>query len=146
MIHRITLIICCLMLGACSQGIAPAKDRTDIPCSQKASCVSTSDSREDFYLAPYILRPGVTLDQVKRVVLTLPGTKIADRDKDSQYLRVECTSKILRIVDDLELKLTDFQLVVRSQSRADYPDFGANRRRAETLRDKLDLAGLLDEP
>ncbi len=86
----------------------------------------------------------MTLDQVERVALTLPGAKTAD--KDGNYLRIECTTRILRFVDDLELKLTDDHLIVRSESRVGYSDFGVNRRRAESLREKLAEAGMLRQP
>lgn len=146
MFKPVSLMIITCVLCACSQGIEPTNDRTTKPCRADTHCVSTADTSEKVHLAPFILRPGVTLEQVERVVLTLPGTRIADRNEDSDYVRVECTSKILRFVDDLELKISDFQLIVRSQSRAEYPDFGSNRRRAEELREKLALGGLLDTP
>ena len=146
MFKPVTLIVITGLLSACSQGIEPTNDRTTKPCRADTHCVSTADSSEKVHLAPFILRPGVTLEQGERVVLTLPGTRIADRNKDSDYVRIECTSKILRFVDDLELRLSDFQLIVRSQSRSEYPDFGSNRRRVEELREKLSLGGMLETP
>lgn len=119
-------------------------DRTQSPCGDKPNCVSTQENREKFALAPFILRPGVTLDQIERVALTLQGAKTADKRDD--YLRIECTTRFLRFVDDLELKLRDDHLIVRSESRVGYSDFGVNRRRTESLRDKLTQAGMLRQP
>jgi len=143
--HKVPfLILSTLLLTACSKGTPPVVDRSNTECGTKPNCVSTADSREKFTLAPYILRSGVTLDQVERVALTLPGAQTADKTDD--YLRIECTSRIMRFVDDLELKIADDHLLVRSESRIGYSDFGVNRRRAEELRVKLRQAGMLIEP
>ncbi len=143
--YKIPLILLStLLLSACSKGIPPMVDRTQTSCGTKPNCVSTADSREKFTLAPYILRSGVTLDQIERVALTLSGAQTAEKSED--YLRIECTSRIMRFVDDLELKITDDHLLVRSESRVGYSDFGVNRRRAEELREKLSKAGMLVEP
>ena len=63
--------------------------------------------------------------------------------KEGNYLRIECTSKIMRFVDDLELKIEGDQLIVRSESRVGYSDFGVNRKRAEQLRSLLANAELI---
>jgi uncharacterized protein (DUF1499 family) len=49
----------------------------------------------------------------------------------------------MRFVDDLELKLVDGQLLVRSESRVGHSDFGVNRKRAEQLRELLKSDGLI---
>ncbi len=131
-----------LLIIACSRGVASnMTDRTTDLCGNKPNCVSTEESREKFSVAPFILRPGVTLSQIERIALTLPGAEVVE--KEENYLRVECTTRVLRFVDDLELKLQHDQLKVRSESRVGYSDFGVNRRRVETLRDKMMAAGLL---
>ncbi|WP_083806660.1 DUF1499 domain-containing protein [Vibrio sp. RC586] len=137
-------VIAAFSLTACSQGVAPMQDRTAIPCTNKPNCVSTQDERDKFNLAPFILRPGVTIDQVERVALSLSGASTAE--KNGQYLRIECTSSVFRFVDDLELSIQQDHLWVRSESRIGYSDFGVNRRRAEELREKLTLSGLLEQP
>ncbi|CAM4253817.1 DUF1499 domain-containing protein [Vibrio agarivorans] len=129
-------------LTACSQGVEQMTDRTAQPCGDKPNCVSTIDDREKHSIAPFNLKEGTTLAQVEAIALTLPGAKIAD--SDSNYLRIECTSKIMRFVDDLELKLDGTALTVRSESRTGYSDFGVNRKRAEQLRQKLADASILD--
>ena len=144
MLKTVTLSMAVVLLSGCSQGVAPMTDRTNTLCGDKPYCVSTPSNREKFTLETFILRPGVTLEQIERVALTLPGAKTAD--KDGPYLRIECTTRILRFVDDLELKLTDDHLLVRSESRVGYSDFGVNRRRAESLREKLAEAGMLRQP
>lgn len=117
-------------------------DRTTQPCGDKPNCVSTIDDREKHAIAPFNLKEGITLAEVEAVALTLPGAKTAV--SEGNYLRIECTSKIMRFVDDLELKLDGTTLTVRSESRTGYSDFGVNRKRAEQLRQKLADASILD--
>ena len=130
-----------LTLTACSQGITDMKDRTSSPCGDKPNCVSTQDSREQHALAEFDLSESVTLDQIEQVALTLPGAKTASKTED--YLRIECTSRIMRFVDDLELKITDSKLIVRSESRTGHSDFGVNRKRADQLRASLNSEGII---
>lgn len=116
-------------------------DRTMTPCGDKPNCVSTQDEREQFALAPFTLTLDANIDKVEQTALQLPGTKTAV--KDDGYLRIECTSRIMRFVDDLELRIHDGQLIVRSASRVGYSDFGVNRKRAEQLRTLLSEQGLI---
>lgn len=116
-------------------------DRSHTPCANKPNCVSTQDSREEHHLKPFMLTESATLDAIEQAALKLPGAKTAVKEDD--YLRIECTSKIMRFVDDLELKVTDDKLIVRSESRIGYSDFGVNRKRAEQLRKELSDAGLI---
>ncbi len=116
-------------------------DRTSQPCGNKPNCVSTQDERASFQLEPFKLTSNATLDQIEQVALELPRAKVAD--KKEHYLRVECTSRLFRFVDDLELKIVDGQLLVRSESRVGYSDLGVNRKRAEQLRSLLTEAGFI---
>ncbi len=135
------LLTCVLALTACSQGVTTMTDRTSTPCGDKPNCVSTQDTREKFSLAPFRLNQGVSLTQIENAAMQLPGAKLAT--KEDRYLRIECTSKIMRFVDDLELRIDGEQLIVRSESRVGYSDFGVNRKRAEQLRNLLLNAGVI---
>lgn len=116
-------------------------DRTASPCGDKPNCVSTQDQREKYQLAPFELSEGATIDAIEAVALNLPGAKTAA--KQDSYLRIECTSKIMRFVDDLELRIEGDKLIVRSESRVGYSDFGVNRKRADALRSALTEAKLI---
>ncbi|MBF4335774.1 DUF1499 domain-containing protein [Vibrio anguillarum] len=129
-------------LTACSQGVTTMTDRTATPCGNKPNCVSTQDERNAFSLSPFILKTGVSLDKIEAVALSIPRSKTAV--KEDNYLRIECTSRIWRFVDDLELKIENGRLMVRSESRMGYSDMGVNRKRAETLRENLTKAGLIE--
>ncbi|CAM2946768.1 DUF1499 domain-containing protein [Vibrio mytili] len=138
----ITLLsITLLGLTACSQGVTTMPDRTQSPCGDKPNCVSTLDKREEHYLEPFILTDSATLNAIEEAALKLPGAKTAE--KEDNYLRIECTSKIMRFVDDLELKMDGETLIVRSESRVGYSDFGVNRKRANQLRAELSKAALI---
>jgi len=66
---------------------------------------------------------------------------------DDAYLHAECTSRIFRFVDDLELHLRpdDGIIAVRSASRVGKGDMGVNHKRVESLRQRLTSSGLLRE-
>lgn len=136
------LSIAMLGLTACSQGVQTMTDRTASPCGDKPNCVSTQDQREKYQLAPFTLTTNANLDTIEQAALKLPGAKTAVKEGD--YLRIECTSKIMRFVDDLELKIDGDKLVVRSESRVGYSDFGVNRKRADQLREQLKQSGLIE--
>lgn len=131
-----------ITLTACSQGVITMTDRTSQPCGDKPNCVSTQDTREKHQLAPFTLADNTTLDAIEAVALQLPGAKTAV--KEQGYLRIECTSKIMRFVDDLELRVEGNTLLVRSESRVGYSDFGVNRKRADMLRELLNENGLIE--
>ncbi|WP_045456438.1 DUF1499 domain-containing protein [Vibrio campbellii] len=135
------LSITLLGLTACSQGVTIMTDRSQSPCGDKPNCVSTQDTREEYNLTPFTLTESTNIDAIEQVALELPGAKTAV--KEGNYLRIECTSKIMRFVDDLELKIEGDQLIVRSESRVGYSDFGVNRKRAEQLRSLLANAELI---
>ncbi|MGD8109854.1 DUF1499 domain-containing protein [Vibrio sp. TRT 17S01] len=135
------LSITLLGLTACSQGVTTMTDRSQSPCGDKPNCVSTQDTRAEYNLTPFILADSANTDAIEQVALELPGAKTAV--KEGNYLRIECTSKIMRFVDDLELKIEDNQLIVRSESRVGYSDFGVNRKRAAELRELLKMSNLI---
>ncbi|WP_159655000.1 DUF1499 domain-containing protein [Vibrio atypicus] len=135
------LSITLLGLTACSQGVDTMTDRTSSPCGDKPNCVSTQDTREKYQIAPFEITADANIDAIEAVALQLSGAKTAV--KDDGYLRIECTSKIMRFVDDLELRIKEGQLLVRSESRVGYSDFGVNRKRADQLRELLKANNLI---
>ncbi len=119
------------------------QDRSKQVCGDKPNCVSTLDSREQHHLDDFTLidANNTSLEQIKQAALTLSGAKLAD--EQAQYLRIECTSFIFRFIDDLEIRIEDNQLLVRSESRTGHSDFGVNRKRTNTLRTKLTELGII---
>jgi len=75
---------------------------------------------------------------LKATVAGLPRTKLIE--DDDTYLHYECTSLLLRFVDDVEFVFDDEAKLIhfRSASRIGYGDLGVNRRRMEHIRSRLD--------
>lgn len=57
--------------------------------------------------------------------------------QSDDYIAAEFTSLLMRYVDDVELRLANDAVHVRSASRVGYSDMGANRDRVEALRQRL---------
>ncbi len=111
------------------------QDRTLNPCGDKPNCVSTQDTREQHALAPFSLAQNASIDSIEQAALSLGRAQTAVKQTD--YLRIEYTSRVFRFIDDLELKIQDGKLLVRSESRTGHSDFGVNRERADKLRQAL---------
>ena len=140
------IVLASLVLIGCSNAAtqpSPQPDRTSEACGKKPHCVSTIDPRSDFQLADFVLTPQGTENwqAIKELALDLPGASLGHQSNN--YIRVECRSKIFRFVDDFEVRLKGNQLIVRSESRTGYSDFGVNRKRAEQFRQQLTAAGYL---
>lgn len=140
-----TALISLALLGCSSTDSLSATmpDRTGEACGEKPNCVTTIDPRDDFLLAPFELshEGRKSWQGIKEIALSLPGASLGQQGDN--YLRVECRSKIFRFVDDFEVRLAGEQLIVRSESRVGYSDFGVNRKRSELFRQKLITAGYL---
>jgi uncharacterized protein (DUF1499 family) len=83
-----------------------------------------------------------TLAKLSNLLQAMPGVKIV-QDKGDGYLYAQCTTPLMKFVDDLELWFDPVNQVVqvRSASRVGRKDFGVNRQRVETLRAGLGKAG-----
>ena len=138
---KLSILALLVMVSGCQKGTESMQNRTNFLCGDKPNCVSTQDEREKFHIAPFTLAPNVTLAQITEVALQLPGAKLAVQDPN--YAHIECTSKIMKFVDDLVLEKVGDHLIVRSESRVGYSDFGVNRKRTEQLRALLTKAKLL---
>ena len=95
--------------------------------------------REYAAIAPFALRGDgpASISRLKQLLQGEPGTTIVDSRAD--YLHVQCTSRLMRFVDDVEFWFNPASGVieVRSSSRVGRNDFGVNRRRIETLRERF---------
>ncbi|MGR5177529.1 DUF1499 domain-containing protein [Vibrio parahaemolyticus] len=140
-IARIIALSSTLILAACSAPRNTTADLSEQPCGDNPRCVSTQDNREEFELAPFILTPDATIDQIAQVALSFHRAELADKRDD--YLRIEYTSEIFGYIDDMELKIKDGRLIVRSEARIGYYDFKVNRDRVEAFRAKLIETGLV---
>jgi uncharacterized protein (DUF1499 family) len=106
----------------------------------------SSDAQGDRFVAPLRIRgaPEAAWQAVEKVLQQTERVRIVAREPG--YLRAEFTTRWMRYVDDVELELRVQQGVValRSASRIGYWDLGANRRRVEALRQQLRAAGVVE--
>ena len=68
------------------------------------------------------------------IISAMGGTITQQGD---EYISSEFTSSTFKFVDDLEFRLSDTAVHVRSGSRVGYSDRGVNRARVTELREKL---------
>ncbi len=74
---------------------------------------------------------------MRQILVELGNTTIKEESDD--YLWVECRSKLLGFVDDLEVYLPEGEKVIhiRSASRLGYYDFGANKKRVVDIYERI---------
>jgi len=141
------LVVCLLTLmtifSGCS-GKEPAergvRDGSLFPCPQRPNCVSSMADDSSHNIAPIVYQQSrqKALVDIKVVIGELDNAEI--KEELSDYLWVECTSKLMGFVDDVEFFFPEEQKVihVRSASRLGYSDMGVNRKRVEQIRISFD--------
>jgi len=106
------------------------------PCPGTPNCVCSFDADGEHGIAPLKFAGPweAARDRLLSVVRSQPRTQVVV--DDGPYLRIECTSLILRFVDDLEFLFDQTTQVihVRSASRVGRSDLGVNRNRVEAIR------------
>lgn len=114
------------------------------PCPRKPNCVSTqapegSSKRMD--PIPYSGPLPQARERLLKILRAYPRTRIVKEEPD--YLKAECTSRLFRFVDDVELLLDDQakRIHFRSASRLGYRDYGVNRKRMKEIRAAFLAAG-----
>ncbi len=131
-------IIGCLIIFSCA-GQRPENIGASIGrltgCPAKPNCVSSQAADNEHAIAPfrYHGEKKDAFNRLKKIIASFERmTIVAENDR---YLHIECTSSIMRFIDDLEFSfLEEKEIHVRSASRIGYYDFGANRKRVEKLR------------
>ncbi len=130
--------------GTKSTGLAAGNDRLST-CPDRPNCVSSEAQDAKHSIEPFLLKgdPAAAWDAIRDVVGSLPRCTIIKAT--DRYLHAECRSRLFGFVDDLELQLDQVSgaIAIRSASRIGYSDLGVNRRRVETLRQKLRKEALI---
>lgn len=115
------------------------------PCPNKPNCVCSEAVDRRHAIAPLTLRgdPAEAWPAIREIIEKLPRTRIISCD--GNYLHAEFRTRLLRFVDDLELLLDAERgrIAVRSASRVGHSDMGVNRKRVESLRQRLIERGLV---
>ena len=121
-------ILFLLLCGLVSPSSAIASHIELQPCIEVSHCVREELNVERID-SPY--------EKVKSIVENFPRTEIVELDGD--YLHAEVTSRIMKYVDDLEISYLpeNNNLVFRSESRVGDGDFGVNRKRVDSIINKL---------
>ena len=110
------------------------------PCPNTPNCVCSEDTSKPSYIAPLMFSSeafngsmDTSWQRVRQVIVTSGGHIEME---EQGYLWASFTTKWLRFVDDVELRMdADNHLIqVRSASRLGRSDFGVNRERVEKLR------------
>lgn len=107
-------------------------------CGTKPNCVSSSaENGSEYYIEPFRADNIEGLWDDLNILLPEMGFEIVTGD--SRYLHATATTRIFGFVDDMEFLLDreNGVIEVRSLSRVGYSDLGANRKRIESIRDRL---------
>jgi len=137
-----------MITGGCS-GSKPdsvgVNDNRLSECPQRPNCVSSQAPDEQHRVAPFQLTENTAgkWQELARVIGDTQRTVIITQT--DRYLHAECTSRIFRFVDDLELLLAreSGKVSIRSASRVGYSDMGVNRKRIERPRRLLAEKGII---
>lgn len=134
-----------LMVG-CS-GTSPSnlglKEGRLAPCPNSPNCVSTQSTDAKHGIDPIVYTTSMeeARDSLEKIVRAMPRTKVVRQEED--YMHLECSSRLLRFVDDVEFWFDDANKVIhcRSASRKGYSDLGVNRKRVEQIREQFSATG-----
>ena len=106
------------------------------PCPQSPNCVSSQANDKKHYIEPlqFSVKSSQDWEKLTTIIQSLAGTTIIEQREN--YLRVECKTRLMGFIDDLEFawNAADNICHVRSASRVGYSDLGKNRRRVEQIR------------
>ncbi len=121
-------------LGQSSKGgTAPGLvDGRLAPCPDSPNCVSSEVGTPDEKAVEPL--PAETWGQLPDAIAGMGGVITTQTDT---YLAAEFTSATFGFVDDVEFRLTEGAVQVRSASRVGYSDRGVNSARVAALREKL---------
>ncbi len=144
-IQGAVILSACLLLCGCAIGKPshPTDASTNgqkrlAPCPQRPNCVSSLETNPQRHIPP--LRYAGSKDVAYRELVGLIESDRRARiiAQESDFLKVEFRSALFGFVDDVEFVFSADQPVidVRSASRVGYYDFGANRRRIESIRSR----------
>lgn len=137
MLKRILVLGIAISVSACGMGTSNLRPTGDhfAPCV-RSRCVSSQQPGTQWAIEP--LRYSGSHDAARagllRSLAGMPGARIETSNRD--YVHATFTSRIMRYVDDLELRFVESEhlVQVRSASRLGYYDFEVNRERVESLR------------
>ena len=114
--------------------IKPVGERELTPCPTTPNCVSTlaQESSKQVDVFPVDKAdPAASWKKLADAIQSTGGEILLD---DGRYLHAVFTSTLFRFKDDLEARLAEDHIDLRSASRAGKSDLGQNRKRVEHIR------------
>ena len=114
----------------------PGRDALNVVSSQAA--MHPHDERQLIEPLHFNDEPNAAFARLKRLVRSMPAIRIVKETPN--YLHAEAETRLLKFVDDLEFVLDppSHTIQVRSASRLGKRDFGVNRSRIESIREKFE--------
>lgn len=110
-----------------------------IPCPDSPNCVCSQDPDQSHKIESLAYKGSAEEARARLlgVIQSMERAKVVTAE--ARYLHVEFTSLVFRFVDDAEFFIDDAQKVIhwRSAARLGHYDFGVNRKRLETIRQKF---------
>lgn len=109
-------------------------------CPETPNCVcSFEDKTDKHFIEPFAYSAAekdVTA-RLKEILNGMPRTKIVEQSEN--YISAECTSLLFRFTDDLEFYIDSEKKLLhfRSASRIGHSDLGVNRKRLDSIKEKL---------
>ncbi len=148
-LHRAAAAVMLVLAMASPRSTAEDREPPSLePCPSSPNCVSSLAEDAVHRVEPFQFEgdAGAAWRALRDAISALPRTRIVlERPR---YLKAECTSRLFRFVDDLEVVQgkTAGRIDLRSASRTGWGDIGVNRARVEELREQLEQAGVLRAP
>lgn len=132
--------------GFLAAGPVPAEQEKAImsdaqlsPCPDSPNCVSSLEQRPDHFIEPIRFQgdPDSAKRRLLEVVEQIPGSEIVE--EGGIVIKAVFTSRVFRFKDDVIFYIDEQKSLIqlRSASRVGYYDFGVNRQRCETIRDRF---------
>lgn len=106
------------------------------PCPDKPNCVSSLSSDDQHSIPAFEFIEGDSLVSWNRLIISIQQSGGDILINDGRYAHAVFTSSLFRFKDDLEARLEDNRIDIRSASRAGTSDLGQNRKRVEQLRQR----------
>lgn len=101
-------------------------------CGEKPNCVSSfQDQSDEHYIAPL----NIALNDLSKIEEFFKDCDI--KISKDNYKHIECTSRIFKFTDDIEVLYINSTLHYKSSSRVGHSDLGVNRDRINSLIDYL---------
>ena len=151
--HPISIRVCILssllLFAGCATTTSPELGVTGSgklsPCPDTPNCVSSDAAVDGHSIEPLALAIDAEMAWEALLVYLRSDSSYTIVTQDKSYLRAEARTRLFRFVDDVEFHLRPEkkQISMRSASRLGYSDLGTNRRRLETVREKLVEAGVV---